>query len=180
MVGIEAFVPTPPAAPLTGVEADPSGIRLGQTRSEIATARPGAKPWTDDDGNVHLQEQIDDARGLVADYRFSGDRLVADTWLVDEEKDGPPLPGAVPYADPAGDSPATAILDAQTRERDGIDWEYVYLRFHPCGGAATWRATGQSVTRVGDRWFDVLQATCPDGGATRTFFFDITSFFGKP
>ena len=132
----------------------------------------------DRDGAIHLIDRIDVPRSIVADYRFGGGRLVADAWFTPASTDGPQLPGATPFAEPAGESERTAILDVQTNDHDGVAWEYLYLRYHPCDAQTAWRIGTQSVRKSDAHTYDVLEATCPSDGSKRAFFFDITSFAG--
>jgi hypothetical protein len=179
VAGIEAFTTASPSAPIGAVEADPSGVRLGSTLDDVVAKHPAAVRSVDTAGDVHLTGLVDAARGITGDYRFAGGRLVADAWFTRPASDGPQLPGATPYVDPAGDGETTAILDAQANERDGVAWEYLYLRFHPCDGTAAWRPGLQSVRRANERVYDVIETTCPSTGAKRAFFFDITPYYGK-
>ena len=179
VTGIETVADPAPAAPVLGVEADPSGMRLGTPIAEVAAARPNFRRYTDAEGGLHLRGDVDDTRSYVADYRFSHDRLVADTWLISPIVALPPLPGALPLAEAAGEGESSAILDVQTTETAGIDWEHLYLRYHTCDGSLPWRGGMQAVQQANGRSYDIITATCPSSGAKRTFVFDITAFFGK-
>ncbi len=180
VTGIEAFTDAPVTASITSVEADPSGVVLGSTIEEVALKHRTAQRSTDRDGAIHLIDRVDLRHGIVADYRFSSGRVVADAWFTDASNDGPHLPGATPFAEPLGDSEQSAILDAQTNDRDGVSWEYVYLRYHPCDANTAWRIGTRSVHQSNGRAYDVLEATCPSNGSKRAFFFDVTSYFRRP
>jgi hypothetical protein len=178
VTGIEAVAETPPTGPVFAVEADPSGVVFGSTLDEVAQKHPAARRWSDHDGAIHLVDRLDVPRRIVVDYRFSNGRLVADAWFIPASTDGPQLPGATPFAEPAGESEQTAILDAQTNDHDGVAWEYLYLRYHPCDANTAWRVGTQSVRRRDARTYNVFEATCPTNGSKRAFFFDVTSFSG--
>jgi hypothetical protein len=176
VVGIEASVDAQPGGPLSAIEADPRGVRLGVTYPEVAAALPAARRSVDATGSVHLQTPAG-PRGITADYRFAAGRLVADAWVAAPESDGPQLPGAIPYSEPAADAPTTAILDVQANELSGVAWEYLYLRYHPCDGAIPWRKVLQATSKANGRVYDLLAMRCPTTGTTRSFYFDITSFY---
>jgi hypothetical protein len=78
----------------------------------------------------------------------------------------------------AGTSFADAIVIQASNEDAGVAAEYQYLRAHPCDGG-TWRVTQQALAQHGGKPYDVLTARCSTNGATRAFFFDISSYFGK-
>jgi hypothetical protein len=179
VTGIEALAETPLTGPLFAVEADPSGVLLGTTLDEVVQKHPAARR-SDRDGAIHLIDRVDVPRRIVVDYRFLNGRLVSDSWFTPASTDGPQLPGATPFAEPAGENEQTAILDAQTNDHDGIAWEYLYLRYHPCDAKTAWRIGTQAVHQSNARTYDVLEATCPPDGSKRAFFFDVTAFFGKP
>jgi hypothetical protein len=180
VTGIEAFAEKPLTGPIVAVEADPSGVVLGSTLEEVARVHRNARRSTDLDGAIHLIDRVDASRSIVVDYRFGNGRLVADAWFTPASTDGPQLPGATPFAEPAGESEQTAILDAQTNDHDGVAWEYLYLRYHPCDAKTAWRIGAHSVHQSNARAYDVLEATCPSDGSKRAFYFDVTAFFGKP
>lgn len=77
-----------------------------------------------------------------------------------------------------GDSAAHAIVVLQRSEKLGVDWEYVYLAYHPCDESTRWKLAKQALIQ-GTPSYDRLDVVCPGNGAKRSFFFDITSFFGK-
>ena len=45
---------------------------------------------------------------------------------------------------------------------------------------ARWVFKRQSLIRVDDRPYDVLHVACSSTGEERDYFFDISSYFGKP
>ena len=78
----------------------------------------------------------------------------------------------------AGTSFADAIVVKASAEDAGVDAEDKYLAAHPCSGGS-WRVTTQSLVTHAGKPYDVLATVCSNGGATRSFFFDISSYFGK-
>jgi hypothetical protein len=69
---------------------------------------------------------------------------------------------------------AVVIVGAQG-EMDGVDAEYRWLDEHAAGG----EREAQSLVGSDDgRMFDVIVVAWPDG-TKRTYYFDITAFFGK-
>lgn len=178
VVGVEALTEGSPHARLLAVEPDPSGIALGSTLEDVAARRSRAVRRTDAQGATHLIETVDAGRRLVADYRFTGGRLVADAWSVAGSAAELLLPGAAQYAEPVGTDETTAILDAQSNERDGQTFERLYLRAHPCASGAAWSTTARATRSVRERWYDVISVTCPATGERRDFTFDVTPFSG--
>jgi hypothetical protein len=85
---------------------------------------------------------------------------------------------ATPPPAGAGTSFADAIVVTASTEGAGVDAEYAYVARHPCAGGS-WKVTKQSLLTHGGKPYDVLDAACSNGGGTRAFFFDISSFFGK-
>jgi hypothetical protein len=80
---------------------------------------------------------------------------------------------------PSGEAIASANLDLQPNESDGVTWEYRYLAFHPCSQAASWKLQRQSLLHDGARAYDDLHVVCPPTKAERDFYFDVTRYFGK-
>jgi hypothetical protein len=65
-------------------------------------------------------------------------------------------------------------------EKAGVDSEYMFLDTLRCGGGeGRWKVKSQALTDEKGRAYDKLDAVCTAGGETKTFTFDITSFFGK-
>jgi hypothetical protein len=103
------------------------------------------------------------------------------------------LHGAPATPSPAPPAPATVTVDAL---HDGSDVDHAivvtapnshlgaaaelnYLLKLKCGTAGGWRITKQSTIETLTGTFDQLDTECSDNSATRSFFFDITAFFGK-
>ncbi|HWT05493.1 MAG TPA: hypothetical protein VN224_07030 [Xanthomonadales bacterium] len=173
VVGIEGYSPVALAAEVPAV-TDPSGVALGATEAAVLKAHPDARRMSSTLGPV-LVATIS-ARYVVS-YAFEGGRLNAIDWFArastDPAGDGPPL------AEPAGDSTATAVLIVAKSEDDGIRRQTMWMRFHPCDGATAWTKRQVATTNTAGRVYDEIRYLCPSNGATRTVFFDITSFFGK-
>ena len=175
VVGIQAFSDQSLSGETSGVAPDPSGVVLGATEQAVLKAHPGARRSETPDGG-----QLFAAVGsrYVASYDLVGGRVSAIDWFArastdPQGADGPAL------AEPAGDSPATAILDVGTTEEAGIRWQRVWQLFHPCDGKTAWVKAGVATSRQNGRMYDAIRLTCPTTGATRIVYFDITSFFGK-
>ena len=78
-----------------------------------------------------------------------------------------------------GSSFDDAVVVVQPSESLGVAWEYAYLAAHPCANDGRWRMQKQALTMHDGFPYDVLTAACSPGNATRDFFFDIRSYFGK-
>ena len=173
VAGIEGYSPGALTAEVPAV-TDPSGVALGATEEAVLKAHPDARRMSSTLGPV-LVATI--SPRYLASYAFEGGRLNAIDWFArastDPAGDGPPL------AEPAGDSTATAVLIVAKNENDGIDRETIWMRFHPCDGPTAWTKREVKTTNTAGRMYDEIRYLCPSNGATRTVFFDITSFFGK-
>lgn len=92
-----------------------------------------------------------------------------------------PAPATSPLTSPArgGTSFDDAVVINAANESDGAKAEYTYLAAHPCGNGGKWRLNAQHLITHDSTPYDVLDVTCSDGGANRSFYFDIKSFFGK-
>lgn len=65
-------------------------------------------------------------------------------------------------------------------EKSGVDAEYAFIATLKCGGGSgLWKTTQQSLLHEGGRSWDALNVVCTVGDESKTFKFDITSFFGK-
>lgn len=78
-----------------------------------------------------------------------------------------------------GTSPADAIVINASSDSDGVRAEYRYIASQTCGQHGAWKVTSQTLLTANRRPYDKLDATCTEGNAKRSFFFDITLFFGK-
>ena len=78
-----------------------------------------------------------------------------------------------------GSSIETAIVLGTHNEDTGVHSEYMYLQDHSCSNDGTWNTTQQSLLQHGDHSYDQLQVVCSTDGSKRSFYFDVTGFFGK-
>jgi hypothetical protein len=174
VVGIEAFPSAPPTAEEPTIAPDPSGVRVGAPEAAVTRAHPDAKRLDTAAGSA-LVSLI--GSRYVASYVLHDGRVSAISWFARPETDPPG--DAPPFTEPAGDSPATAILDARTNEREGVLWEIVWQRYHPCAGTIDWLKTSVATSLQNGRRYDAVTLKCPTTGTTRTVYFDITAFFGR-
>jgi hypothetical protein len=172
VVGIEGFSPQPLSEEVAEIAPDPSGVRLGATEATVLRVHPDARRIP---GESDLVVSV--SRRYVAAYTLAGGRATAILWFArpdtDPPGDGPPL------TEPAGDSPATAILVNAKNENEGIRWETIWALFHPCAASTRWSKTQVATSHADGRAYDAVSYSCPATGTTRKVFFDITSFFGK-
>ena len=118
VVGIEAFTDQPLSAAVLEVATDPSGVALGATEQDVLKAHPAARRRVTPEG-LHLFTAV--SSRYVASYDLAGGRVRAIDWFSRASTDPPGADGPA-LAEPAGDSPATAILDVATNEDAGIRW----------------------------------------------------------
>ncbi|HEY5093978.1 MAG TPA: hypothetical protein VII69_02550 [Candidatus Eremiobacteraceae bacterium] len=78
-----------------------------------------------------------------------------------------------------GSNVATAIVITAKTETDGITAEHDYIAKQPCANGGTWLWTKQSVRAAGSLKYDQIDTKCSSSDDSRSFFFDITSFFGR-
>ena len=174
VVGLEVFSAQPLTSEVASVAPDPSGVSLGATEAAVLKAHPDARRTQTADGMTLVAPW---SRRYLAAYSFEGGRVTAIDWFArastDSSRDGPAL------SEPAGDSPETAILDVQKTEGEGVDWERLWQRFHPCDGTTQWLKSSVATSLQNGRRYDAVTLKCPTTGATRIVYFDITAFFGK-
>lgn len=174
VVGLRAAADAPPTGPVAEVPADPSGVRIGDTLTSVRALHPDFHYETPAGGPPALVGRANAHVGVV--YEFGSDRVQSFQWGTMVPATFPDRPDA---GQPTGNSPADAIYDVQRNESDGVDWEYVYLSYHPCDGETRWKLQQQSLINAGGRAYDRLHVVCPTTKAERDFYFDITSYFGK-
>jgi hypothetical protein len=174
VVSFDAFTDAAPTAVFENVPPDPFGVRLGETLASVRTKHPQFRGDTDEGGEPFLIGQISQTIG--AEYSFEGGRVRRFQWAAADSGDKPAL-AALTAA--SGDALASAILDVQRSEADGVAWEYRYLAFHPCTQTASWHLASQSLIHDGGRVYDDLHVVCPSTSVRREFYFDITSYFGR-
>lgn len=84
----------------------------------------------------------------------------------------------VAVVSPPGEHDASSIDNAIRIVMDVDDsglWETFYLALHECAPNAVWKHGRHRLVRQNERSFDVEEASCPVGGATATFYFDVTA-----
>ena len=174
VVGFRAESDSAPNAQVTGVPPDPSGVLIGDPLDGVKALHPDFHYDTPAGDRPTLSGRASPSVGVV--YEFAGDRVQSFQWGMALAPGAPDRPDLV---QPSGNSIADAILDVQTNESDGVDWEYVYLSYHPCDGTTRWALHQQSLMNEGGRAYDRLHVVCPTTKSERDFYFDITSYFGK-
>ncbi|HEY1869281.1 MAG TPA: hypothetical protein VGG70_13380 [Candidatus Cybelea sp.] len=174
VVSFDAFTDAAPSAVIQTVPADPLGVRLGETIAQVRAGHPNFRGDTDEGGNPFLVAAVSSTIG--AEYSFEANRVRRFQWAAPAPKDKPVL---APLTAASGDAVASAIVDLQPNESDGVAWEYRYLAFHPCTQTAQWQLQRQSLLQDGGRAYDDLHVVCPPTKNERDFYFDVTSYFGK-
>jgi hypothetical protein len=174
---IQAFSATTKDVSAGGFESvppDPSGVRLGDSLDSVKALHPTFHSEAAEDGSPQLVGEVANPTAGVV-YEFQGGRVRSFQWgMLDAGL--PELPG---LADPAGDSTATAVLDLQKTESQGVNWEALYLGYHRCDDRTRWDLVRQSVARENGHVYDRLHVSCPTTKTVRDFYFDITSYYGK-
>jgi len=174
VVSFHTFTDETPSAPIETVPPDPFGVRLGQTLESVKAAHPQFRDGVDESGDPFLLGRLSSTTGV--EYSFENDRVRSFQWAMSAPIEKPEL---APLLGASGDAFSSAILDMQQNERDGVDWEYRYLAFHPCTQTARWKLERQSLLRNDGREYDRLHVVCPATQAEHDFYFDITNYFGK-
>lgn len=175
VVSFDAFTDSTPSRVIESVPADPFGVRLGESLQQVRSEHPKFRGDTDEGGNPFLVAAASSTVGV--EYSFEDNRVRRFQWAGPVPKDKPVL---APLTSASGDAVASAILDLQANESDGVAWEYRYLAFHPCTQTANWQLLRQSLLRDGGRAYDALHVICPPTKNERDFYFDVTSYLGKP
>jgi hypothetical protein len=172
--GFDAFTEASPSG-LENAPPDPSSARLGDTLESVKATHPDFHSATDDDGAQQLVgRSANPVAGVV--YEFQNGRLRSFQWGVHIDDALPALPV---LTSPAGDSLASSIIDIQSNEKQGVDWEYLYLSFHPCDRDTRWKLQQQAIDQNNGHVYDRLLVVCPSTKVERNFYFDIGSYFGK-
>jgi hypothetical protein len=172
VVAFSAF--TYPDGTVEAVPSDPSNVSIGESLESAETKHPDFKMAEDSTGATVLAGDL--PGGVWVRYRIVNDRVAEFSWNVNRTQSSPAL---AEIADPAGDSFANAILDMQSDESAGVEWEYRYVAFHFCAEKVHWKMQSQSLLRHEGRAYDRLHVICPATNAERDFYFDITPYFGK-
>jgi hypothetical protein len=153
-------MPAPSAAGITVGGPIPSGIDANVGKF----TRPA-------DGDDLYEFGIDPTRGVIASIA-----------LVRPLGTPTPVPVATAMTLPAvhgGTSFDDAIVVRADTDMAGTASEYFYLALHPCGGTGQWHRSQQALIHKNGKSYDQLDVDCTVGGEKRSFFFDITSTFGK-
>jgi hypothetical protein len=72
-----------------------------------------------------------------------------------------------------GGTPETALTAHSIKE------EYRYMNWVKCGQKGQWQLVQQSLLQTDGGPVDAMEMKCSDGGEQRTFYFNISPFFGK-
>jgi hypothetical protein len=164
-VVLSGFRPSaPPSAPHA------SGIYLGEPAAQLGANATSAK-FTQPAGNGAVYEfGIDQTRGIVGSIAL-------------ERGSASPAPSSIASLAPIPVHGGTSLDDAIVVRADsdsiGDASEYFYLALHPCGGTGQWKMDTQALLNHNGKSYDRLDVECTTDGEKRSFYFDITSTFGK-
>jgi hypothetical protein len=151
--------------------ADRYGVKLGAAASTIQDLR-GTPNATLQDGSLEYNAT---PSGHWY-YRTSKGRVVNISLTVPYEAAG------LTKADDAGrdaSSIAQAVVITAATETDGITAEHDYIAKIACANGGAWLWTTQTALSSGGKMYDQIDVKCSTSDDVRSFFFDITSFFGK-
>jgi hypothetical protein len=154
-------------APAQGAGLTALGITLGAPETALASL-----PKPDAHGNYP------GADGLLYGFAAKGGivhRIIAALPRARQTA----LPASPPATIHGGTSFDDALVIGAATESAGVPAEYAYLDLNPCPGGGTWKPGKQSLFDHGGKPYDVLDVVCSTGGATRSFYFDISRYFGK-
>jgi hypothetical protein len=175
VVSFDAFTDAVPTGVIESVPPDPFGVRLGETLESVRAKHPGFHGELDESGNPFFVARISSSAGV--EYSFEDNRVRRFQWVMQVPTEASAL---APLTAATGDALSSAILDVQPNETDGVAWEYRYLAFHPCTETARWQLQSQSLLHDGGRAYDRLHVVCAATKTERDFYFDVTSYYGKP
>jgi hypothetical protein len=164
------------AKPASAV-TDPAGVSLADSLGTLEQKRgTRSRTITAEGADIAVYYSAD---GIESDYELHDGAISAITVSASagDVRRFVKEPGAA-LVDHDGNSQDRAIVVRQPSEMTGIHWEYVYIAYHPCDGSTRWKVNGQSLIQ-GATVYDRIDVTCPSTGAKRSFFFDITAYFGK-
>ena len=154
---------------------DGHGIALGATEAQLTTLN--GKPTTvltSTENPVDIYERPDG----IWSYEIIGGGVKA----IQLAQATSEFAALSTVADPivhGGTSFDDAIVDLADNESDGVKNEYTYLRLQECAPGVSWKTTMQSLLTHGKKTYDRLDTVCPGTNQKRTFYFDITNYFGK-
>ena len=153
-----------PAGISLGDDATALFARRGQPGQKIATGGPPEYEYGSGSDNRWVYDVRDGVVNAIAVY--------APIKL-------PPEP-ATPVRDPHDGSSMNAAWIINARNEDeGVRFEHVYLGGIGCSGGGGWVFAGQALLSANGRQYDRIDVKCRTSDERRTFYFDITSFFGK-
>ncbi len=89
-----------------------------------------------------------------------------------------PKPKAPKFGGGEGSSLETAVVINANSSITGVRAEYEYLTQQHGQRGADWDLDSQSLMTHGGKYYDVLNITLRKGGK-RSYYFDISRFFGK-
>jgi hypothetical protein len=157
-----------PSAPSSAPRA--SGIYLGEPAAQLGANATSTKLTRPADNGAVYEFGIDQTRGIVGSIAL-------------ERVSGSPPPSQMaplaPIAVHGGTSMDDAIVVHADSDAIGDASEYFYLALHPCGGAGQWKMDTQALLNHDGKSYDRLDVECTTDGEKRSFYFDITSTFGK-
>lgn len=146
------------------VVTDAAGVSLGDSLELLQRKRGTPSKTNTVDGNeVAIYHSVE---GVETDYELH-DGVVSSIAAVASPGDIGRFtkePGAA-VIDHDGTSQDHAIVDRQPSERTGVDWEYVYVAYHPCDGSTRWKSAGRASS--GGRSSTISSTSCVPPRARR-------------
>ncbi len=167
VVSVMVLPPSDWTAPLPASSL-PAATALGATYGASAsTIPPGTQPIL---GADHLEYTIGASNATID---FMSVRMPTDAI-----KALPPSPKAIPHG---GTSFDDAIVVVAPNEGVGARIEYFYLALNHCDNGH-WRLKpgGRLLVNHNGRPYDTMDSICTAGDGHKTFYFDISGYFGKP
>lgn len=156
---------------MTANITDPYGVMVGAAADTIQLRR-GLPLATLSNGSVEYNAS---PAGHWF-YRVDGGKVVDISLTISYEALGLTKTDA---AGRDGSSIASAIVITAKTELDGITAEHDYIAKQSCANGGAWIWTKQAVRAAGSLKYDQIDTKCSSSDDVRSFFFDITSFFGK-
>lgn len=153
---------------------DPFGVALGM--SEDAVVRLRGKPdATDNDAQVDrlLYGHNERWKYVIEHGKVAMILLAAPMDEIDRL-----APSDMPVRH-SGGSFSNAIVVKASNEENGVRFEYAYVALNACAAPQTPHTLNQALVQKGAHPFDVLTVVCGSITTPKTYYFDISSFFGK-
>jgi hypothetical protein len=114
---------------------------------------------------------------LVLSFMLLGALCVGPTWAQSSQRSE--NQHKITFTGGPGYTPKTAVvIVGALNSIDGVSAEYRYLNQKLGQENVDWSLRRQSVLQLGDKIYDEMQLDMKDG-SRKTFYFDITAFFGK-